>query len=124
MPKYLKHMLTVEVLAFLVSLLVLPTYEEGFQRIASPLVFLLLIALCFAFWRRLRFSDFALKVYCLAGAIAGAFFLAVQYLMAPHEPIQPQQLVLLCDSLVGVLLYAAMRGRRATHWFQSGSRES
>ncbi|RST52659.1 hypothetical protein [Variovorax sp. MHTC-1] len=119
MPKFLRSLLSIELVFFVCAAAVLPLFESGIWKTIVPILSLVPVFLCIAFWQRLRFSDVALQTYCLVAAMLGITFVALQLLFTSSVSASPSNLILIAETALAIVLYLALRAPSAKRWFST-----
>ncbi|WP_293003368.1 hypothetical protein [Nevskia sp.] len=110
--------MSAEALLLLITAALLPALEHGFWKFAAPIVNLTLVAACYAFYRRVKYSDDILKGYCLAGSIAGSvYFLNSGAPSISQVPVQT--FLLAIETLLLIVLFVFLNTSQSKAWFSS-----
>lgn len=118
MPKYLRSLLLLEAALLTIAALSMPFIESGAWRFVVPVLNVGLIALCFAFYRRVRHADELLSMYCIIGVVfAGIYFLAT--IPAGAFAATLGNTLLILETGVLVALHRLLRSEDTSQWFRS-----
>jgi hypothetical protein len=117
MPKILQHGLLGFGTFSVFLAIILPLGEHGPWKVVVPILALIPIGLIAAYWRRAPQSDILLRAYCGVVAVVGLIFVAFQILAISSILITPQNILMICNTLVTGCLFFVLGHPSVRHWF-------
>lgn len=118
MPKGLSFFLYAEIALLAISTVYLPILEFDIWRYTTPAINVLALIMIIAFVRKIKFSEFILRIYCLVGLSLGSVHIFLMLLASNEINISVSRLLLLIESVILCGLYLFISKQSTQLWLR------